>query len=112
MWAIYGWLIDALIRLYRDYRTRNWPTATGEVQSCHISGASVVVTFSYTVDKQRLTGIHNRSCLDPEEYAKRFLPDWSVVVRYKGSEPLDSVLIDEDQANPPVWATRYRDADG
>jgi hypothetical protein len=112
MWVIYGYLIDALIRWYRDYRTRNWPTAKGQVESTRVSGASVVLTYSYTVDNHRLTGIHDRSCVDrtsADDYAKRFIPKWSLVIRYNGADPANSVVVEDDQSIPPVWATRYRE---
>jgi hypothetical protein len=100
--------------LWRDYRTRHWPTAKAEVQSSRLSGSSVIVTYTYQVDNQRLTGIHKRSFAtrtSAEEYAKRFAPKWPLVVRYRGADPTDSLVLGDDQANPPVWATRYRDVD-
>ena len=112
MWAICGWLIDALIRWCRDYRTRNWPTAKGQVESRRVTGSSVVVNYAYKVDDEWFAGVHEKFCFDSssaEEHAKRFVPKWSLVVRFSGADPARAVVVEDDQVMPPVWATRYRE---
>ena len=114
MYLIIEFLLYTIAWLWRDYRTPRWPTAEGMVQSSKLSGSAVIVTYTYTVDNRRIAGIHERSFAtrtSAEEYAKRFAPEWSLVVRYSGADPTNSVVLGDDQSNPPAWATRYSDVE-
>lgn len=107
-------LARTLFWFWRDYRTRNWPTVRGEVQSSRLSGTSVQVIYTYKVDNERFAGWHDKSFgtrAAAEDYAKLFIPKWSIVVRYSGADPTNSLVLEDDQSTPPAWATRYSDAE-
>ena len=65
----------------------------------------------YSVSDERHFGIHEKAFFlrnSAEEYAKGFIPNSKVSVRYSADDPDKSFLSVHDQVAPPVWATRYR----
>ncbi len=96
-----GWYLDeiivflvrTLLRLIRDRKTRTWPTVEGEIHTSARSSSfypAAEITYMYSVDHERHFGIHKRAFFFPasaEEYAKRFVPNCKVTVRYSADDP-------------------------
>jgi len=63
-------------------------------------GRSVEIVYSYRVDGELYTGLHDEPCLLSEsEYMERFTKGSTFVVRVKPDAPEVSVVRDEDQAD-------------
>jgi len=109
-----AFLVQTALRLIRDRDTRAWPTVEGVIHASSRSSSidpTAEVTYMYSVDGERYFGVHKRSFLlgnSADDYAKRFIPEWKVTVRYCEKDPQKSFVSERDQVMPPVWATRFR----
>jgi hypothetical protein len=117
-----GWFLDAvvvflsrtLLRLVRDRKTAEWPTVEGIIHTSARSGSAypaAEITYMYSVNNEGYFGVHNRAFFfrdSADDYAKLFIPEWKLTVRYSAKDPQASFVSDHDQVTPPVWATRYR----
>jgi len=105
-------VVRTLFRLIRDYDTRAWPTVQGVVETSEVSGSTAEVSYAYSINEESHWGVHRRDfCFHDSaaEYAKRFVPKWSLMIRYCEKDPHKSFVSESDQVNPPAWAMRYRD---
>ena len=103
-------IFRGLFRRLQEYDSRSWPTTNGFIESTTLRGATVDVWYTYAVKGDRYSSLHQRTfgLLDSAlEYSRQFMPKGRVIVRYSDSEPNKSLVSDDDQAAPPVWATRY-----
>ncbi len=116
-----GWYLDEIVvfllrtlfRLIRNRNTRAWPKAEGKIYKSGRSSSfypTAEIIYMYSVNDERHLGIHERAFFfrdSAEEYTRKFIPEWEIIVRYSTDDPDKSFVSGEDQVVPPAWATRY-----
>ena len=119
---VVGWFLDdvivfllrTLLRLVRERNSAEWPTVEGIIQTSARSKSAypaAEITYLYSVNNERYFGVHRRTFFFRDtaaDYAKRFITEWKLTVRYSPKDPQRSFVSERDQVIPPVWATRYR----
>ena len=76
-------LIYAMVKWFRERRSRDWPIAQGMVHSAWTSGYSAHLVYSYIADGESYGGEHERHFCSAKLYAELFAPKTAVVVRYR-----------------------------
>jgi hypothetical protein len=92
-----------VVRLIKEKRSNAWPSADGKVVRAYPQGASIYpaaeVAYKYTVEGKTHTGMHTMAfwlSSSAKEYAGRFLPGTTIVVRYKPGKPTVSVVREHE----------------
>ncbi len=108
-------LIRAAVRRIREYRSRAWPTTEGRVEQVSPPELpyypETKVVYTYSAQGRRYSGMHTRAFFFTSlarEYAARFVPTQSLVVRYKPGEPTASAVREADQVRQGAVGTELR----
>jgi hypothetical protein len=113
MFQLFDYLFEVVVRvltyeirsagnIWRSLGSARWPrveaVVTADPVRAGLIGRAVEIVYSYRVEGELYTGLHEEPCLHGEaEYMARFVKGTKFVVRVKPGEPAISVLREVDQ---------------
>ena len=103
-------LVRVVMRMVRIFRSRSWPTVTGEVTSSTYQKAGygcdvAEISYKYRVDGELYTGMYEKpfiSSVRGEDYVARLPEGTELVLRVKPGEPSISVMQNQRFVSPAL----------